>query len=173
MEVCEHGERAHILVHESGHALAAIDHGIEFKAIEIYAEDARPWVERSHGYAAGGVVPLSDDPVDWVGGNPLGSLLFAMAGSVAERAILGHEVPFGFVEDLKLWRTGAGLEDADNLAAIDAVTGKPFLEVKRDAERWAEQRHGPIISLADYLASSDVPFTMPYGEVLEFLNQHY
>jgi hypothetical protein len=39
---CEHGHDRHVMVHEAGHAVAALDHDIVFECIEMLGEGRAP-----------------------------------------------------------------------------------------------------------------------------------
>src|SRR5690348_16378084 len=70
---CEHGSDRHVMVHEAGHAVAALDNGIVFECIEVFGEGRAP----ESGPAR---VRFADpDPVFWAAPRPTVGLQFALA----------------------------------------------------------------------------------------------
>lgn len=69
-----HGLERHVRIHEAGHAVAAIDHGIPFRDVELFADSTGPKFEGGMRQAAAGVNMLSDDPADWVLPNRIDAL---------------------------------------------------------------------------------------------------
>jgi hypothetical protein len=110
----EHGLVSHIALHESAHAVFAIDLGIPFVEIRIPVlhETAVTVLSTGHG-VGGGVLMVDADPANWVGRSPAAALEFVLAGAEAERGAFGHNLDGSDQSDLASWARGIGsIEDA-------------------------------------------------------------
>lgn len=149
-EVCEdHPGLAHASTHEAGHAVAAVQHGIEFGEVSVVAPNARVWV--GGGRMLGRLVPY-DPPYVWVQADPVGALEFALAGFVAEEVLLGHALDQSFYEDIRVWRFGAGLAQANQMAEMEEFLGRTFDDVLDSLELWTEKKASWILGVGDALA---------------------
>jgi hypothetical protein len=163
-----HGTYWHATVHESAHAIAAIDNKIAFDYVVMYGAKGGP---KSTGVRKhlGEVVMFDCDPKKWVPLNPLGALRFLLAGSLGEEALLGDEDGDGGEGDFGLWRTGAGLADASLVERYEALLGSPLDGVIASMTDWACANRERVARLAAHLADLP-PFTkVPHARVVEVL----
>jgi hypothetical protein len=167
---CErHGLDRHVVVHEAGHAVAAIDAGIPFRAIVMYGPNGGPTFDNGLRHAAAAVEMLSNDPSTWVVLDYNAALRFVLAGSLAEIAVLDHAIDGGFSGDVKAWRRGMGSTGELTTSELDEVVGRPFLDVVDETQHWAEENSDRIALLADRLAGLPPDAELPYDDVVSFL----
>jgi hypothetical protein len=138
-----------VFTHEAAHAVAATQRGIRFVDVRILAPT--DWLGAHDGLMLGGVTPR-DEPRTWVPLNPLSSLEFVLAGSVAERGAFGHCLEGAYLGDISVWRTGAGLTAARDGEKVDSQVGKPLASVVSDVELWVTANWPMIRRVAGALA---------------------
>ncbi|WP_456695253.1 hypothetical protein [Aeromicrobium sp. P5_D10] len=171
-ECDKHGLDRHVFVHEAGHAVAAIDNGLEFRRIVLFAEDAMPKFADGLVVAPGAVEMLDGDPATWVPNDMLASMRFLLGGAVAERAVLGHEISGGWRQDIITWRIGAGRRDLLEERELTDMLGQPLMELYHSELDAAYGKTDRIVALADHLGKHSGPWEMPYDKVVKFLNGH-
>jgi hypothetical protein len=164
-----HGVDRHVFVHESGHAIAGIEHGVTFRAVVLYDDASAPRFLGGLGYAPGAVDMGTDDASTWVQPDVVGSLRFVCAGFAAEQAVLGHPIDGGFREDLRAWRIGGDRKDEQTEEALAELLGQPFMEIVEQVQDWAVSQSVRITALADHLGEQSTPYEMPRDEVEAFL----
>lgn len=165
-----HGGLRHLYVHEAGHAVSALDFGVEFRAVVRYDETSMPAYFGGTAYAPAAVEMLDADQTTWVAPNPVGSLRFVASGAAAEQALLGHFLPDGHKEDMFQWRRGSGCKDAQTFESLDEYLGESFKGVMRDVQEWARANEARIAALADRLSTLPKGTEMSYAEVLAFID---
>lgn len=147
-----HGWLSHITTHEAGHAAAAILLDFEFRDVTIRPahETVVAWAGGASSVIAGGVTMLTDRPAEWVQPRQADALVFLLAGSTAENALLDHHLDKSFKGDIEMYLRGierpdglereearllisAGRRDTEVLLAanMDAVTRVRDLMVSR------------------------------------------
>jgi hypothetical protein len=149
---CEqHGLIGHVAIHEAGHAVAAVEHGLAFDSVAILqSEDLG--TDHPDGLVAGGVT-MSSPPSEWVPGEPLLTFKYVLAGTMAERALLGHELPRGFAGDIRVWREGMGFLESLGPELLESATGSSVSGLVAEGERWAKEAAPRIRRIARMLAS--------------------
>jgi hypothetical protein len=161
-----HGLDRHVLIHEAGHAVAAIDHGIQFRAIVLYGVEGGPTLSGELQQAAAGVDMMSDDPADWVLPDTLAALRFVLAGALSETAILGHAIEASGDEDIILWRrpiTGGAVMAPEDL---NSHAGGDFNALIDEVDDWAASNAGRIERVASRLAELEAPAELAYQHVV-------
>lgn len=159
----------HVLAHEAGHAVAAIDFGIPFRAVALYDETNAPLFGNGLFYAPGAVEMGTEDASEWVLPNIEGSLRFILGGVTAEQAVLGHPIEGGFDEDMRLWRVGTKRFDGQSVDELTEFIGKPLLDVYQEMREWATESRDRIVALGEHLGRQMPPFEMSEDEVRAFL----
>lgn len=168
-QTCDrHGTDRHMFIHEAGHAVAALDDGIPFRAVIVFADGDRP---RLGGdlWEAGAMVDTGDDPSVWVQPDRIGAFRFVCAGAAAETGLLEHAIEGGFESDFKVWRVGAGETqpmDEEQLAAI----GADPQQIINETDQWAQDNTARIIALADHLETLTPTAEVSYDEVVALLS---
>lgn len=152
-----HGLERHVCVHEAGHAVAAIDHGIDFRAVVSYDDTSAPRFMNGL-YQAAAALDMSRTPQEVVEPDPRGAFRFALAGVAAERAVLGDYIPKGWDQDFRFWRSGSGTTHENAQDAIEAILGKGILEFWEETYEWAEQNAVRIEAVADVLGQQEEPW---------------
>jgi len=165
----KHSDLHHALVHEAGHAVAAIEFGIPFRAVVLYDEASMPLFYGGTAHALAAVEMCSDDSTTWVQPDVVGSLRFIRAGAAAEQAILGDRLSCGSTMDFQLWRQGTGTPN-EEMMVYDEIVGGSFRGVVKEVDAWALQNPEPIVALANHLARHDAPFEMLSADVEMFLH---
>lgn len=158
-----------MFVHEAGHAVAAIENGIPFRAVVLYDDASAPRFLGGLAYAPGAVDMGTDDATVWVQPDVVGSLRFVCGGFAAEQAILGHPIEGGFAEDLRAWRVGSDRKDEQTLDGLSALLGQSFPDLVREVQDWAVEQAERITALADHLGRQAPPYEMPRDDVEAFL----
>ncbi len=126
-----HGGLSHAVIHEAGHAVVAVKHGIEFVDVSINP-DPTLHPNEVGAFTGGGVRLESVDHLRAaVAADPVGSLRFCLAGALAERAAFEHTLNDSYRADLNSWRVCAGLRDAQTEESLEAALGIPFATVSR------------------------------------------
>jgi hypothetical protein len=167
----EHGSVRHLLVHEAGHAAAALDNNIVFACIVIYGEGRGPSGRPAQ------VKFACDDNSVWALPDPSGSLRFILAGEYAERAVLGDIYPGSGQGDSVTWHEAVGLTGTFTDERRDALLGRSADDVSGEASDWAESNVERIDRLAERLAElrlelpADQDCEFSYNEVVAFLAQ--
>jgi len=152
-----HGFQEHCLIHEAGHAVAAIEHEIAF--IQVAVLPPENWHQTVEGATAGGVT-LPGDLRDVAATlSHTKTFEFALAGVQAERVILGHELHMSFLGDVNLWRRTVGIIGADQMAEIEDVLGQPLMSAAADVEEWVEVNRDEILAVRGALARSSWTLT--------------
>lgn len=164
-----HGVDRHVIVHEAGHAAAAIEHGIPFRAVVLYDHVSAPRFLGGLAYAPGAVDMGTDDATTWAQPDVVASLRFVCGGFAAEQAILDHAIDGGWYEDLKAWRIGIERRESLDGPALDAIVDGSFLAVVKEVQAWAAEQADRIKALADHLGNQTAPYEMPRDEVEAFL----
>lgn len=146
-----HGERRHACVHEAGHAVAAIDHGIPILSLRVHRA-ATTFEGARAGETANGAVRIDIDALASL--RAAGAVrnhdlfTFALAGESAERVLLGHETPHGAAKDVRefwAWTTGRTFT---SMVEYEEVLGEPFESARQRVWDWAQQRARHIEALA-------------------------
>lgn len=149
---CErHGLGLHIVFHEAGHAVAAVDHDLPFRRIVLYDAEGGPTFDNGLRRAAAAVEMHSEDASTWVQPDQDAALRFVLAGCLAEIAALGHAIEGGFTGDIRAWRIGAGRANEMTAAELDSLVGQPFLDVVTQVQKWASENLPRIQRLAEHL----------------------
>lgn len=152
-----HGLERHVCVHEAGHAVAAIDHGIDFRAVVSYNDTSAPRFMDGL-YHAAAALDMSRTPQEVVEPDPRGAFRFTLAGVAAERAVLGDYIPEGWDQDFRFWRTGSGTTHENAQEAIEAILGKGIMEFWEETYEWAERNAARIEAVADVLGQQEEPW---------------
>lgn len=149
-----HGGLSHILVHESAHAVVAIDRGVRFTNLRIH--DPVDWPIVSGQFMAGAVyLDLAYEV------SPRASFDVALAGVVAERGAFGHELENGWTGDVSGWRTRHGLTAGDpDAVALQAAVGCSIAEARRDLEVWLTAHFDQVRAVATALMGVDASTTV-------------
>lgn len=163
-----HGLDRHVCVHEAGHAVAAIDNAIPFRAVVFYGDADAPQFMAGLAKAAAAIDP-GPDPAAWVLPDPLGSLRFVLGGVAAEHAVLGDSIPGGWVQDVKVWRRGSGALETLTEEDLAEFLGRPMLEVWRESGEWAVANATRIEAVAAALAGHEPPWEMTQQQVRDVL----
>lgn len=164
-----HGLDRHIYIHESGHAVAAIDNGVPFKQIVIYADEDRPAYDSGAAQAPAAVEMLSEDASTWVAPDRLAALRFVLAGTLTELELLGDAIDGGYTEDLDQWRRGSGQTGSLTIEDLDESAGGSWMALGEELRAWARTNQAAIERLADHLATLPHPSEMPYDDVITLL----
>jgi hypothetical protein len=170
-ECVRHGLDRHVLVHEAGHAVAAMEHDIAFERIASYEGETSPTFMGGLFQAVAAIEMSSPDPRSWVRPNPPGALRFVLAGSLAEIALLGHALPDGYREDVKQWRRGLDSYEAITLDELDVLAGQPMSDVISEVQDWASDNAGRIQALSKFLARLSRPLAVPHEDVAALLRR--
>src|SRR3954451_12376110 len=93
-----HGTERHMHIHEAGHAVAALDNGIAFRAVIVYADGDGPKLN-GELMEAGAQVDTGPDPRVWVEPDRIKAFRFICAGAAAETALVDHAIEGGFDSD--------------------------------------------------------------------------
>lgn len=163
-----HGLDRHVCVHEAGHAVAAIDNDIPFRAVVFYGDADAPRFMAGLAKAAA-AIDAGPDPATWVLPDLLGSLRFVMGGVAAEFAVLGDAIPGGWDEDLKVWRRGSGRTGQQTEEDLTELIGKPMQEAWKECAEWADANASRIEVVAAALAGLEPPWEMTQQQVRELL----
>jgi hypothetical protein len=156
VEVCECSEDQldwHELVHESGHVIAALDHGVRFLRILLWAEGQGPLV--GNGLRRATAMTVMAD--GWVRADPVASFHVTAAGKAAEECVIGHESG-AYGVDLGVWFRG--LEHRGTSMTDDEFIGLVGVSadvVDLDLANWATGSQGRIERLAAYLEAIPRP----------------
>ncbi len=167
----EHGFVRHLLVHEAGHATAALDNGIVFACIVIHGEGRGPSTRPAQ------VKFACDDNSVWALSDPSGSLRSILAGEYAERAVLGDIYPGSGQGDSVTWHEAVGLTGPFTDERRDALLGRSADPVSGEASDWAAGNVERIDRLAKRLAAlredlpTDQDCEFSYDEVVAFFTQ--
>lgn len=159
-----HGIQRHVAVHEAGHAVAAIDSGIEFRAIVSYDDTSAPRFMDGL-FQAAAALDMGRTPQEVVEPDPRGAFRFAMAGVAAERAVLGDYIVNGWDQDFRFWRVGSGTTHENAQEAIEAVLGKAVTEFWRETYEWAEENAARIEAVAAVLDQQGEPWEVLRDQV--------
>ena len=143
--------------------------GLVFRAVVLYGEGGGPTFDGCLMHAAAAVEMLTDNPEEWVLPDHMGALRFVLAGALAEIAILGHAIPNGFVEDIRVWRRGLGRLEASTQVELDGFLGTPLLGIKEDVEGWAAENASRIERVAAALSATSAPGELSYADVVQLL----
>ncbi len=156
-------------IHEAGHAVAALDNGIPFRAVIVYADGDGP---KLNGVLreAWAEVDTGPDPSVWVEVDRVKAFRFVCAGAAAETALLEHAIEGGFDEDFKVWRVGAGATQPMNEAQVDEAIGAHHQDIVDETDEWAGQNAGRIITLADHLGALSPTAEVLYDEVVRLMS---
>ena len=153
-EVCrQHGWLAHAFIHESAHAVAAVDRGLAFESVSVITPDQ--WTARRGAAMAGGVEMSSDDAASWVLPDPAKALEFVLAGSIAEHESLGHALANGHTGDVEMWKRGARLLGDVTPDQLAEVLGEAFEDVVLRITRWVRENFDRIRTVVQALAGVD------------------
>ncbi|MCU1492241.1 MAG: hypothetical protein JWO62_5 [Acidimicrobiaceae bacterium] len=161
-----HGGLRHGVTHEAGHAVAAVEYGIEFLDVSLSPDPSlHPTDVRD--FRGGGVRFASVELLRAaVVGDPAGSLRFCLAGAFAEEAAFGHALHDSHRSDLNAWRDCAGLRGKQSEESLGARLGTPFLSVIQATRKEIERLGTAITAVARAL--EDRPgLTLDYREVCQ------
>lgn len=164
----KHGLDRHVCVHEAGHAVAAIDNRIAFRAVVSHADGQVPVLRGGISHAAASI-ELGRDPRAAVKPDPVAGFLFAMAGVAAEHAVLGDSIEGGYDEDFRFWRVGTGTTAADAHPALESILGQSVINAWSECLAWAEENLSRIETLAAALGALEKPWEMTQQQVTEVL----
>ncbi|MGY1659643.1 hypothetical protein ACI78Q_00275 [Geodermatophilus sp. SYSU D00705] len=163
----QYSSARHVDVHEAGHAVAALDNGIEFKHIIFFDEGAAPSFE---GGLFEGSAGLEFGDTRWTA-DPVASFRVAFAGLYAEMAVL-HEANADNSEvDKDNWHRGVGLTGSVSDEERDTALGQRADDLLREIDDWARRNADRITRLADHLTARrravppGQPLVVPYAEV--------
>lgn len=170
---CErgHGEDRHVMVHEAGHAIAAIDYGMPFECVRLFGPEGDPsapglWT------AVGRVVMVNDaDPSSWVSPDPISATRFAYAGTYAEEAVLTDFSSDAYKSDVETLRRGLGPLHEVTADELDSMIGKPLVEIQSETLTWAQANVDRIASLADFLGDKPRPAVITYDDVVDHVEK--
>lgn len=144
MDCARHGGLHHAAVHETGHALAALERGIRFVEVELFPNGA----QLANGLAVRGCTRL-DDGYPWRTLDPLLLFEFVIAGSLAEDAVLGDRLPGGWDQDVTIWRQCVGLFRACTEHDLRSVLGESPDGVIARMRKWASDGRLAIQATAE------------------------
>lgn len=164
----KHGLDRHVCVHEAGHAVAAIDNNVPFRAVVFYDDADAPRFMAGLGQAAA-AVDTGPDASAWVLPDPLGSLRFVMGGVAAEMVVLGDSIPGGWSEDIKVWRRGSCRTDQQSEDELAQYIGMPMTQAWQECLDWAEANVPRIEAVADALAGHEPPWKISGADVKAIL----
>lgn len=163
-----HGTGRHMHIHEAGHAVAALDNGIPFRAVIVYADGDGPKLD-GELMEAWAQVDTGPDATVWVQPDRIRAFRFICAGAASETAIFGHAIEGGFEHDLKVWRVGAGAtQPMDEEQFIEAVGADPR-GINEETDQWAQDNAERILKLADHLGTLTPTAEVSYVEVAALL----
>lgn len=109
----DHGWFSHFGIHEAGHAVAAIRLGFKFVSVSIVpGHNVYRQMTLGEAVVGAGVLMPTDQPAEWVGPRPDDALVYVLAGSLAEKEVLGHFLVGGYQGDVDIWRRGTGRFEA-------------------------------------------------------------
>lgn len=112
---CEdHGVLKHVLVHESGHAVAAARLNIEFLDVSVIPPGNR--TKMGDGFLGGGL-QLTRFENGWAADRIDDAYEMCLMGVVAERNLLHHQLKEGYLQDIERFKRAAnyldGLPESD------------------------------------------------------------
>lgn len=145
----DHGGRRHTTVHEAGHLLAAVEHGLEVDEVLIHHQP-QPLPGDNTDVRSSGWVSINQTALETA---PAAALLdVAFAGRAAELAVLGHATPDGHEADITRWRQRFGFFSAGFDDTATALMGEhPNVIVDR-TKVWATTQARHLDRLARRLA---------------------
>lgn len=158
----------HGLVHEAGHAIAALENQVRFRRIILYKKGTGPTFGDGLYRADEEVEMLDRDPTTWVPVNPADSLQYLWAGALAEVELIGHASPNGDKADMATWHKG--LSNTGTLSAnqVHALFERSVEDLFEHAEWRAHVNRSRVERLARYLLSFVRPHFVPYEDVVAF-----
>lgn len=98
----KHGWLSHAVIHEAGHAVAAIRLDFDFIAVTVPPPAESLLVARGHFEAAGVQMP-SANPKDWAGDRYQDAAVFLLAGTCAEEAGFAHTLASSPTGDMNVF----------------------------------------------------------------------
>src|SRR4051812_33040978 len=132
-----HGLDSHVLIHESGHAVAGIDFDVPYRGVIVYGEGDDPALG-GFTSAAAQIIMHSEDHGTWVKPDPVAAYQFACAGIAAEFAVFEDSVSKAGDSDMKAWRVGyAGPGAALDPDAVGIELGVDLMALYVRAIDWA------------------------------------
>jgi len=135
----QHPLEQHVMVHEAGHAIFALDHDIPFQDVLLRnrhdeaSPDSNPFEVRAELRFAG------EDRSTWAGRDPEKGFRFAFAGMYAEMAVLGEPYPEGAALDLQSWCDGVNVRRGASDDEVDKVLGRSQATVLQEVDVWASR----------------------------------
>jgi hypothetical protein len=99
--------REHIAVHEAGHAVVGLRHGMRLLDVDIGSD---PVAHPDGGFIFGGVrFDAPDGDMNrWAQAQPVETAVVLMAGMCAEEVLLGYHLRESWMGDLRIVRIGHG-----------------------------------------------------------------
>lgn len=164
-----HGAKRHMLIHEAGHAVAALDNDIPFRAVIVYADGDGP---KLNGVLreAWAMIDTGPDPKTWVEQDRIKAFRFICAGAAAETALVEHAIEGGFDSDFETWRLGAGATDPLDEEQLIAAIGTHHQDIIDETDGWAAESADRIIKLADHMETLTPTAEVSYEEVVALLS---
>lgn len=164
-----HGLDPHVLIHEAGHAVAAVTFGIPFKSVVVYGEDD----EKALGgfmSAAAQIIMSSPDHSSWVKPDPVAALKFACAGLAAEFAAFDDSISGAGDSDMQAWRVGYSTSGEDlDMDQVGDELGTQMMMIYTQTLDWAVERVDDIKKLAAHLEILPRSAEMRFDEVVALL----
>lgn len=144
----EHPGLEHPAIHEAGHAVAAVQRGLDFEDVRIVAPGVRAGMENVPFL---GRVRERHPPQVWVEADPVGSFECALAGYVAEEVLLGHHLPSSGDSDIRRWRLGGGFFQANQVDEIESFLGRSAGDILDSMHEWVDTNAAAIKRVAENL----------------------
>lgn len=156
-----HGWPPHVFVHESAHAVAALDRGIAFKEVSIYGMSN--WIARNEDEMELGGLDMGRPPSEWVREDPAAASEVLLAGHIAEKLVFVDTLRDSYAGDLRV--LGAGLRGVVNptSAELNHAVGGSLQEATSRTEAWVGGNWKRIRAVASALVGADLNQPMAVG----------
>ncbi len=158
----------HGLVHEAGHAIAALENQIRFRRIILYKKGTGPTFGDGLYRADEEVEMLDRNPTTWIPANPAASLQYLWAGTLAEVELIGHASPNGEKADMSTWHKGLSNKGKLPANELRALLGTSPEDLFEHAQWRASVNRGRVEQLARQLVSVARPHCLSYDDVVAF-----
>jgi hypothetical protein len=152
MLLCSHPERRHWCVHEAGHAVAAVEHGLPIQQVAVLDQPVAfgggdRWKSGGLTIAPPKLRALRDAGIV----SDIALFEVAVAGESAEKALLGHEVPGGARGDLEMFFGWMPHHRFLTVADYEPVLGESLDSARARMVGWARERTALIEGVATAL----------------------